>query len=120
MPIVAITPRALALFTGSERMFYHPLFRSINYTEGVKYVSDNEAAWLVTDILAVVTGLPKVKREEFVVAELVVHADKSATVTYTDGNEKKLHKQDYPITNFPLSDIKFFITDNVMMLPSEY
>ena len=108
----------LARFTGSEHAYFNPLFRAVKYTDGVKHVSDNGAAWLITDILAVVCSVAKVKREPFVVVTLTVKEGKGAIV-WDDGNENKLHRQNVDFTDFPDGKIKFYVENGMMMLPSE-
>jgi hypothetical protein len=113
-----ITPSNLAQFYGSERCYFHPLFRAMNYTEGVKFVSDNGANWLVVAILSHVIPLMK-KGEEFIVAKLTKKADGSALLTFDDGNDKILARQEFSQTDFPLPSITFFAEGNMVMLPSE-
>ncbi len=118
---VNITRENLRHFSGSENMFYHPIFRGINYTDGVKHVSDNGAAWLITEILIAMRHVPELRAEEFVTIDLNVNLDKkSAVIVYGDGNDHTLHKKEIPYTDFPLDTIRFFCTNNVLMLASEY
>lgn len=114
------TASDLAHFWGSETLYHMPLFAGWRYTEGVKFLNHNGCGWLVTDILAVLKLQAKVKREEFVSIKLVVSADKTAVVTYDDGNGVVLYQQKYEMTDCPVSEIKFFATDGVLMLASEY
>lgn len=116
---IALNLSDLAHFTGSENAFFHPLFRAIKYTDGVKFVGDNGASWLVTDILAVCCGVAKVKREPFVCVTFTAKDSKGAIV-WTDGCDKKLHRQNVDFTDFPDGKIKFFVVDGMMMLASEY
>jgi hypothetical protein len=114
-----ITASQLAQYYGSEQFFFNPLFRSIKYTEGVKYLSDNGAAWLITDILAVLKGDRKVKAEEFVSICFTVK-DRAGVILMTDGNDKELYKQLVEYTDFPIAEVKMFYTSGVLMLSSEY
>jgi len=45
-------------------------------------------------------------------------------VTCTNGNERVLAEQEIPLTDFPLSEITFYVTDEpdqyVVLLPSEW
>ena len=114
-------PSDLAHFFGSEQLFFNPIFRGINYTDGVKFIGDNGASWLVTDVMAV---LPKLlQKEEFLSIKCKVNAEKrSAKVTIDDGNDKVLYTQDYPITDLPC-DIHMYCEQSypkpVLMLTSE-
>jgi hypothetical protein len=50
----------------------------------------------------------------------MVHDDRSATLTCDDGNGTIIYTQHIPFTDFPLKEITFYFTDNVILLPSEY
>jgi hypothetical protein len=113
-----INANTLAHFTDSENLYYHPLFKSMNYTDGVKYVSDNGANWLVVAILSHVIPLMK-KGEEFIVAKLTTDGDGGASLTFDDGNDNILARQEFLRTDFPLPSITFYAENNVLMLTSE-
>jgi hypothetical protein len=118
MPLANINPSNLAQFYGSERNYYNPLFRKVKYTEGVKFLSDNGAAWLVIDISSVVLHERKVAKEEFVNVTLTVK-DGKGEVVYDDGNGKVLYKQEYVCCDFPMSKINLYYEYGMIMLPSE-
>ena len=109
----------LVQFTGTETWWRHPLKRDILYTDGAKYVADaGEAYWLL-DVIASGQLVSRVKCEEFQVWILKVK-DNSGVVTAEDGNGKVIYRQELEFTDFPLPEIKFYFTDGVLMLPSEY
>jgi hypothetical protein len=115
-----ITPSNLANFYGSEQLFFHPLFKAIKYTDGVRFLMHNGAAWLVEAILSHAIHNPKVSREEFVVATLKVDQTKKAAVlSFDDGNDHVLATQVVEYTDFPLPEITFYAENGVLMLPSE-
>ena len=105
-------------YRGTEQYFCNPLFKEINYTDGVKYVSDNGYAWLVTDILAVIKGDRKVKTEPFLSIEFT-QEDEKGKVVIGDGNGVVLYRQMYKYTSAK-SNVGFFYTDQVLMLKGEY
>jgi hypothetical protein len=113
-----LTRNNLSHFYGSDQIYYNPLFRRYKYTEGVKFISDNGAAWLITDILAFVGGNKKLSMEEFIVATLKVK-DGKAILTFDDGNDNILFTHKYESTDFPLDNISFYLEWNTLMLPSE-
>jgi hypothetical protein len=113
-----ITASNLSQFYGSDQAFFHPLFRGINYTQGVSFLMHNGAAWLVEDILSHALHNPKVRREEFVVAKLKVK-DRKAMLTFEDGNDNVVARQKYDFTNFPLPEISFYVENGMLMLPTE-
>jgi len=113
-----LTHENLSNFFGSQNLFYHPLFgRTVQYTDGVKFVSDNGANWLVIDIIA---NIMKLQKTEPFVAITITVKDKTAKLVFTDGNEKVLAKHNYSYTDFPLDTLTFFATDGILMLASEY
>jgi hypothetical protein len=117
-----ITIQNLRQFHGSENLHFNQLFRKVNYTDGVKWLGDNVAGWLQTDILAHLVHNKKVKSEEFVAVTFIAKKNGTATLTLDDGNDKILDLQKYEYVDFPIIDepVKFFYTNNVLMLASEY
>ena len=108
----------LQMFTGTDNYYFNPLFKSIKYTEGVKYVSDYGAGWLVTDILGYLCS-KKLKSQEFLSITFEKKVDKG-TLFFHDGNGNLLGKHKYDYTDFPIPSLKMFCYDNVLMLASEY
>jgi hypothetical protein len=49
-----------------------------------------------------------------------MHPDHTATLTCEDGNGNVVFPKAIPYTDFPLEEITFYFTDNVILLPSEY
>ncbi len=113
-----ITPENLAHFFGSEQMFFNPLFRRIQYTEGVQFISANGAGWLIDAILSHAIHTTKVAQEDFIVATLKVK-DRKAILTFDDGNDKVVATQKFDYTDFPLPEISFYLENKTLMLPSE-
>ena len=72
------------------------------------------------DSLAFAQAIPAVAAEAFQFWVLTVRPDHGAALACEDGNGKIVHTQEIPFTDFPLSVIKFYVTDNVILLPSEY
>jgi hypothetical protein len=114
-----LTAANMANFFGTEQYYFNPLFRSINYTEGVKFLNANGAGWLVDKILANLIANPKLKGQEFVCIEFVV-SNKSGQVRFSDGDENVLINEAITYTDFPLPEIKFFYTGGILLLASEY
>lgn len=112
------TEKDLAYFYGTENYYFNPLFKHFRYTDGVKYVSDNGASWLVTDILGYL-GSKKLMSEEFVSIEFIKEGDEGF-LTFDNGNGKILGKHKYDYTDFPIPSLKMFACNNVLMLASEY
>jgi len=117
---IMFTASDLSNFFGSETSYFNPMFRGINYTEGVKFISDNGAAWLVTDMLAVIKLQPQVKNQDFLCITIKRNNSRMVVVTYTDGDDKILSTQQYKMSDFPVDEVKFFYTNSMLMLASEY
>lgn len=112
-------------FTGSEQLFYNPLFKTFRYTEGVRYLALEAGAYWLIQLIA---GFQKDKRlkekweilQDFQLWKLTVNEDKSAILYCEDGNSNVIlsHKIEY--TNFPMPEIKLFCEHQVLLLPSEH
>jgi len=114
------TAQDLSGFCGTEQYFHmRPLYSS-NYTEGVQFIGSNGATWMLTDILSQLEYNPLLKKEEFVCITFQKNQDCMATITYDDGNGNVLETQEYDYTDCGVSEIKFFWTNGVLMLASEY
>ena len=114
----SITKLDLSQFYGSENLYFHPLFKSIQYTEGVKYLGANGASWLVTDILSFLKGLKKLKGQEFLHI-VFSKLNGKGKLTFDDGNHDVLFTNKYEYTDFPLDSVSFYYEGNTLMLVSE-
>ncbi len=114
--------RELAQFHGSTCLYYHPFFKSMNYTEGAQYVFNHcQSVWLCVDIMTYLKV--HCKGQEFVVVTLKVKEKedktKKADLIFDDGNSNVIFKHHYNFTDFPLDKIQFFYENNILYLPSE-
>ena len=117
----ALDPIMLAQFTGSQNFYRHGLVREVLYTEGVEYVAETAGAyWLLDEIALAQRYIIPVKREDFQVWDLKVNADQTATLTCGDGNGLEVYSKPIPFTDFPEPGIRFYYSDWVIHLPSEY
>jgi hypothetical protein len=120
MPVNTLKEEDLEYFTGSETWYRHGLVRTIIYTDGAKYVAEAGGAyWLLDEIALAQKFNAKVKAEPFQVWQLAV-SDSKGVLTCDDGNGNIAYTKEIPFTDFPLPEIKFYFTDNVILLPSEY
>lgn len=118
----AITQADLARFQGTERYHQHWV-RRFQYTDGVKYLADAaEAHWLI-DAIASYQPDKRVKDDEmlrhFQIWQLSVQ-DKSGVLTLLRDTDDPVLIQEIAYTNFPLPEVKLFLNEKVLMLPSEY
>jgi hypothetical protein len=112
-----ITQDNLEQFFGSEKFYRHPMFHNWVYTQGIQFLAQNGALWLVTAILSHVAKYKK----DFVVCRLKVSADKTCVLSFDEGYDdgKILGKQNISYTDFPLPEMTIYAENNTMMLPSE-
>jgi hypothetical protein len=116
-----ITKADLMQFTGSETWYRHSLVRKVLYTDGVHYVAEAAGAYWLIDDIAFAQLDAAVAAEEFQHWKLAVDTAKSiAVLTCEDGNGRIVFKKDYTFTDFPLDEIRFYFTDNTLLLPTEY
>ena len=113
MQINNLNAEDLGQFTGSEQWYRHSLVRSITYTDGAKYVADHGGAyWLLDEIALAQKFSAAVKAEPFQVWKLTVN-DRRGLLTCDDGNDNVVYTKPIPFTDIPLTEIKFYFTDNV-------
>ena len=111
----------LKMLTGTEQWFRHPLSSNFLYTDGVKFFAEHcgGGAYWFLDILA--TELADLQeKEEFMSITLDVFDDDSAKITADDGNGNVLWTRNIDFTDAEVGTWKFFLTNNVLLLPSEY
>lgn len=109
----------LPYFTGTEQWYKNPLFPKYLYTDGVRFVAESCGAyWLIDKILSN-QMLKEVAAEKFQTWELTVSNSKAKLVC-EDGDCSEVFSEEIEYTDFPLEGIKFFFTDNVLLLTSEY
>ena len=104
-------------FNGTEN--YYQYWLGFKYTDGVKYLADIGKCYWLLDIIG--SYQPKMKKYSIQIWELKVNDDKKAIVTMredTDSPIKVKQKLDY--TDFPVKEIKLFLINGVLILPSEY
>jgi phage anti-repressor protein len=116
----ALNAAELANFTGSENWYQHWLGKTL-FTDGAKFVAEQAGAFWLVDEIAINQTRPKVMAEEFQVWTLNVDLEKrKAVLTCDDGNGNVVFKKRIEFTDFPLAEIRFYCTDNTILLPSEY
>ncbi len=115
-----LTKEDLSQFTGTEQWYRHGIARKMLYTDDAKHVAESAGAYWLIDEIAFAQSIRPVAVESFQVWNLKVNPSHSATLACENGNSKIVFTKKIEFTDFPLDEIAFFFTDNVLMLPSEY
>jgi hypothetical protein len=120
-PTKPLSIAELSRFTGSENWYRHGLVRDVLFTDGAKYVADaGRAYWLLDEIALAQRYDQRVAAEEFQLWKLTVERDNTARLTCDDGNGNVVLSKRIPFTDFPLSEIVLYFTNNTILLSSEY
>jgi hypothetical protein len=106
-------------FTGTENWYRHGLNRNMLYTDGARYVAENAGAYWLLDTIVFAQLEPALRKESFQVWKLEV-SDSRAVLICEDGNDQVLRREELTFTDFPEPGITLWMTDNVILLPSEY
>lgn len=111
-------------FTGSECLFKN-IF-GLKYTEGVQYLAERAGAyWLIDAIASHLVSSKKLRAERFLVVFLRVKNGKARLTFHSDfdkSDPKKypsLKTQVIHYTDFPMDEIKFYVENRTLCLPSE-
>ena len=87
----------------------------------MQYVAETAGAYWLVDEIAFAQTVPAVAAEGFQHWKLTVDTAKSnAVLTCDDGNDHVVFTKEITFTDFPLDEIRFYFTDNTILLPSEY
>jgi len=115
-----LTEADLDQFTGTETWTRHGLNRNMLCTDGVMYFAENagNGAFWFLDIVA--TELMMLHKKEPCLVITLASKDGKATITADDGNDRVLYTREIEYTDCPPGDWKFYLVDNVLLLPSEY
>ena len=112
----------LSQFYGTENYYRtNPFFaKDMVHTDGVQYFADNagNGAYWFLDIVAT-EAFPLLKKEPFLAIKLTV-ANGSADISIEDGDYRTFKQKHIAHTDCPDGEYQFFLTDNVLMLTSEY
>ena len=111
----------LDMFTGTEEYHRFSPLSKLVMTDGVKALCEMCKCYWLIDIIASYQGSKLEKATDgFQLWELYKSAENQALVTCGDGNNNEAVRQKIPYTDFPLSSIKLYCYNGVILLPSEY
>jgi len=115
-----LTASDLSQFIGTTVWYRHGFVKSITFTDGVKYVADTGGAYWLIDEIVFAQTMPEIASAKFQLWRLMVSLKYVGLLTCLDGSNNPIFAKKIKYTDFPLTEIKFYFTDNVIMLPSEY
>lgn len=107
-------------FTGTDQWYRHGLVPKMLYTDGVRYFAENAGggAYWFLDIVA--TELFQLQSKVGFVVITADVAESKAQLYADDGNDNVIWQREIEYTDMPTGKWKFYLTDNVLLLPSEY
>ena len=113
---------ALRHFHGTETWFRHRLVRPMLYTEGVQFFAENggvHGAYWFLDVVAT-EFFPLLTKQPFLHIVMEVDDAMKAVVAVDNGNNKILVTRQVDFTDMQPGKWRFYLTDNVLLLPGEY
>lgn len=88
-------------------------------TDGVLALAEAGECYWFLDLIGSYQNNKKLDKS-FQVWKLTVHPESSTAVVEGYNDMKPIITQEIPYTDFPLSYLKLFLVDGVILLPSEY
>jgi hypothetical protein len=115
--------RVLPGFYGNDN--YYRYNGGLMLTDGVKYLADSAECYWLLDILWSYQRDPRVRNDEALQGiqfwTLKVDLEKrTAVVTLERDSDDVVLTQKIPYTDCPLPEIKLYLSNKVILLPSEY
>ncbi|MGG5810879.1 DUF6876 family protein [Falsiroseomonas sp. CW058] len=91
----------------------------VTYTAGVQWLAQRAEAYWLIDAIASWQMSPEVKAEAFQSWSLRRLSSGAAILTCDDGDGRVVARQEIEFTDFPLMEVKLWLENGVLMLPSE-
>lgn len=109
----------LAQFTCTNE--YHKHWLGLIYTDGVKFLHQKAQAYWLLDSIALYQQkvLADPMLQEFQIWRLKLTKDKAAVLTCERDTNDIFLTENIPYTDFPLPEIKLYLENGVLCLPSE-
>lgn len=112
------TDSDLDQFIGTTQYYRH--WSGLPLTEGVHFLAEHGAAWLVDAIASHHLANINLAGEDFVCWTLTKGEGSSATLKATDGNYRSLATQEIEYTDIPVKRVSVWFEGGVLLLPSEH
>lgn len=128
---MVLTEGDLDGFTGTERYYKHPI-GPLLLTDGVQYLAtEGKAFWLIDAVGSYQSSViesrmqpgRKIPLKSLGIQfwKLAVEKDKTATLTcIEDSGYDPVVTQTFKYTDFPLKEVKLYVQEGIVLLPSEY
>lgn len=105
-------------FTGTQAYHRSSIFSNLVHTDGVQSFCEQASAFWFLDIAS--TEIQELLDREYFLGIKLIVIDSQAQIQVTDGDENEMLVKDIAYTDCPHGVYEFFMTDNVLMLTSEY
>jgi hypothetical protein len=120
----------LSQFTGTEAYYKASNLYDLHLTDGMHYLRLKLNCFWLIDIVGSVQYLDKIKKQSFIVWDIIKNKDNSFIVrAYWDYDSEKtrqenkqylLYEQKGQFTDFLLNEFQFYQINNILLLKSEY
>ncbi len=90
------------------------------FTHGAEFVAAEGGYWPLDEIALAQRFEKRLAGEEFQLWKLNVKPDHTATFSCEDCNGKPVYAKAIEFTDFLLTEISFYFTNNTILLPGEY
>jgi len=110
--------KELRSFIGTEQYYKHQL--GVMYTDGVQFLAEKAGAYWLIDAIASYQTKRIVFEYPFQIWTLTVNNNQAALEMKGDSGFPVAIRQHIKFTDFPLDEIKLYLIDGILLLPSEY
>ena len=110
----------LSQFNGTENWYKNPLFPGYYYTDGIQYLAEQAGAYWLIDYIFSNQSISAIRKLTFQAWKLDVNDDHTAKISVMDDNGAEVYSFHLEFTDFPLKEISLWLTDRILLLPSEY
>jgi len=90
------------------------------YTDGIRSMAEKYKAYWLLDVVFSYWTHKKVRKEPFQIWTITAKDGEAVVKMQTDTDKPIMVKQDIPFTDFPEGTLKMYLSDRVLLLPSEY
>lgn len=109
----------LSNFCGTSHWYQHSFAHGMSYTDGVKYFAERTGSFWLIDLIAA-EFFTLLQKDRPILSIKVVSEGVSTVITVTDGNEAQITCKHIQFSTLVSGTWKFYLTDGVLLLPSEY